>query len=693
MAVTTKTYCSAATGFLVGIDYDDVAHSIVSYDPAISGCSGGVVAGTEIYSHVDGGSTWSLRVQNSAPYAYVVEIPIVSCTVSIDSIDVVNSTTDESANGSITINATGSGDLEYSINNGATYQSSNLFENLTPGSYNVKVKNVYAHTACYDSDVAVVGFTTLVCDLTLGAINTTAAPGATLTIVTVNTAKPYAVEYRLDAGAWQDSPVFTGLAAGTYNVQVRFKLYTGCSDARNVDVSAAACDIQLLAAEVTHETERYANNGTITIYGTSADTISYSIDDGDSYQAENLFEGLAPGEYVVRIKNTVAGCEASVIVTVLRYKRPLLNFPQTNAHRVVILSGPVADLGKQNMDNKLFNTMRFIGVDLNCYNQKFAASQPSKIQFRSSYTNNVVKLYTATGVLTDTLTPVKQGYYLAIEDIRVANFTDAGSGKTQIWFSDGMPNIYEVGQPISVIDEPLLNGDYVIEEMRAGTGDAEGAIVLIIDKVYTDPTITANVVAVYDIEAYDVYEVLIDWPAYAVGNYYLRFEGSDTQLEAYTAQTEPVELVESTDGLIVLTYYNYDNAFNIDYITGIRFTLLVEGELLPDNPGGEREEMDNSQRRPLVLREYVTRIMNMIVEEVPPYLAEKIALALAHDVKYLDGIEYGKSSDVVVEYPDPYDPFANVTAKLRKSDFLSENQDDDVGDRGIFDASFDETFE
>jgi hypothetical protein len=190
-------------------------------------------------------------------------------------VSVVNSATDISNDGSITITAVGSGGKLYSINNGASYQSSNVFNSLAPGAYAIKVKNTFGATTCTDTAVGNVGFTALVCDLTLGTINTTAGPGGTLTVVTVNTTKPFAVEYRLDAGAWGDSPVFAGLAVGTYNVQVRFKLYTGCGDARYVDITAFVCDIQLLAAEVTHETERYGNNGSITIYATSAETISY----------------------------------------------------------------------------------------------------------------------------------------------------------------------------------------------------------------------------------------------------------------------------------------------------------------------------------------------------------------------------------------------------------------------------------
>src|SRR5204863_374570 len=42
--------------------------------------------------------------------------------------------------GTIVVNATGSGTLEYSIDGGTTWQTSNTFPGLTPGNYNISVR-------------------------------------------------------------------------------------------------------------------------------------------------------------------------------------------------------------------------------------------------------------------------------------------------------------------------------------------------------------------------------------------------------------------------------------------------------------------------------------------------------------------------------------------------------------------------
>jgi len=680
MAIQNLTYCNAALNQNVTAQYNDVTHALVGSSVNFNPCSGGLTAGTQIYSHIDGGDTWSVRVQNYAPYAFVVRIPIVPpCSVTFGSAAVGDSTTDEAADGSIVITASGSGTLTYSKNDGQSYQSSPTFTGLAPGTYNLKVKCVAGDgSICYATGTAVVGFTTLVCDLELGTINTTASPGGTIVVLTVNTVKPYAIEYRLDAGAWQDSPEFTGLAAGTYNVQARFKLYTGCGDSRNVDVSATPCDIILQTVVTTDETALFAEDGTITIFADSADTIEYSIDDGGSYQAGNEFTGLTPGDYIVRVKNTLAGCEASMVATVERYKAPYIEFPQTNPHRVVLLTGPTVVEGRQNMDNTLFNAMRYFGQDPGCYDQKWLDQKISRTQFRSSYEAHTAKVYTDANVLEDTLTPVKKTSYIGKTDSRTANFSDAGANEVQIWFTEGLPSFYQIGQPIVVTGLAAVNGNYTIKDIRVGVLAAVGNIVLIIDKIYTPGTdpVTATIAVVYDVEPWDVWELAIDWLAYGAGKYYITFEGTDDQFASFTARTEPVEVVEDDSDLVSIEFYNLDNAYKIDYSTGIEFLMYAEGEVLPDKPGGEREQMEDSRRKPLLLREHVTRIVRIEIEGVPPYLGEKIKLALGHDVVIINGVEYQKADDAELEYPDPHDPFCNVICRLRQVDFMTENSHD-----------------
>lgn len=72
-----------------------------------------------------------------------------------------------------------------------------------------------------------------------------------------------------------------------------------------------------------------SNNGTITIAEPRGDTISYKLNNG-SYQSSWYFTNLAPGNYVVTIKNQ-KGCTDTAQLSILNYG------PKYNAVKEVII--------------------------------------------------------------------------------------------------------------------------------------------------------------------------------------------------------------------------------------------------------------------------------------------------------------------------------------------------------------------
>ncbi|MBM3416785.1 MAG: hypothetical protein FJY20_10160 [Bacteroidetes bacterium] len=60
-----------------------------------------------------------------------------------------------------------------------------------------------------------------------------------------------------------------------------------------------------------------SNNGSITINAPRGDTIQYKLGSG-AYQSSNLFTGLAPGNYVVTVKNQ-KNCTDTAQITILNY--------------------------------------------------------------------------------------------------------------------------------------------------------------------------------------------------------------------------------------------------------------------------------------------------------------------------------------------------------------------------------------
>ncbi len=60
-----------------------------------------------------------------------------------------------------------------------------------------------------------------------------------------------------------------------------------------------------------------ANNGSITILFPVGDTFTYKINSG-SYQSSNIFSNLAPGNYVITVKNQ-KGCTDTAQISILNY--------------------------------------------------------------------------------------------------------------------------------------------------------------------------------------------------------------------------------------------------------------------------------------------------------------------------------------------------------------------------------------
>lgn len=136
--------------------------------------------------------------------AYVIRVVYGSCnnpnieTTFTDTVFVKKSTftatalkTDATcdANGSITVNATGgTAPYEYSIN-GTTWQASNQFNNLAPGSYTVIARQTTAPTNCPTSIPQTIGLTG---SITVNAgLDTTICSGASFTRTIVSTATSY----------------------------------------------------------------------------------------------------------------------------------------------------------------------------------------------------------------------------------------------------------------------------------------------------------------------------------------------------------------------------------------------------------------------------------------------------------------------------------------------------------------------
>ncbi len=133
--------------------------------------------------------------------------------------DSLNPSCNAGSNGVISVKAIGgTAPLQYSIDNGMSYQTDTLFTNLAAGTYTVIVQD---GNGCFDSvhyhltEPAEIDFTSVVLedvscfDGSNGSISVTAGGGQA------------PLSYALDGGAFQASGDFQGLSAGNYFITVR----------------------------------------------------------------------------------------------------------------------------------------------------------------------------------------------------------------------------------------------------------------------------------------------------------------------------------------------------------------------------------------------------------------------------------------------------------------------------------------
>ena len=299
--------------------------------------------GTYEYS-INGGGSWqasgsftalgpgsyNVRIRDAAHTGCVIvlnnSLAITQPAVLNAVVTPTNVTCNGANDGIITITSPtgGYGTYQYSINGGAGWQGAGLFNGLTPGTYDVRIRDA-ANTAC---EITLNSSLTITEPAVLSAIvssvNITCFGANNGSISVTSPVGGYGTyDYSRDGGAtWQATGTFTNLLPGSYNVQIRDRAHIACVIILNpalVITQPAVLSGTVASANVTCFG---ASNGTITItnplggYG----TYQYSVNGGTTWQGSGTFTGLAPSTYNVRIRDAAnIACEivlnAAVVIT------------------------------------------------------------------------------------------------------------------------------------------------------------------------------------------------------------------------------------------------------------------------------------------------------------------------------------------------------------------------------------------
>ncbi|MDR2962920.1 MAG: T9SS type A sorting domain-containing protein [Bacteroidales bacterium] len=215
-------------------------------------------------------------------------------------------------NGSVEIAGIyGTAPYQYAINGGA-FQDSGLFENLAPGQYLLTVKD--AENATHSIYVVISeGDVSDLSGIILSKIDSSpdSATGA-VDVMGINGMAPY--EYSIDSGVtFQSSGLFENLAAGDYVIIIRDAL----GDTFDLRVRINTIGDTELQGEIVNQENSDQNvpNGMVEVVGVNGTApYQYAIN-GGAFQNSGLFENLAPGNYVVTVKDA-SGKTVDVPVTI-----------------------------------------------------------------------------------------------------------------------------------------------------------------------------------------------------------------------------------------------------------------------------------------------------------------------------------------------------------------------------------------
>lgn len=203
-------------------------------------------------------------------------------------------------NGEVTLTgANGLGSFEYSMDNGATYQSADTFTGLCPGDHYFVIRDSIGCTVNDTATVVEINPPTIAFNDT----TSTDCGGATgdISVNTQSGTAPF--QFGLVGGTLQADSTITGLAVGTYDVVLVDAF--GCSDTLFgvfVDSTNIPDITNVLAVDVDCNS---ANNGTVDITGNHITNFSIN---GGAFQQTGSFTGLAPGNYSVLVENDF-GCQ------------------------------------------------------------------------------------------------------------------------------------------------------------------------------------------------------------------------------------------------------------------------------------------------------------------------------------------------------------------------------------------------
>ncbi|RPD98841.1 hypothetical protein EGM88_06540 [Aureibaculum marinum] len=366
--------------------------------------------------------TYSARVTNADGCFDVQEFTIAEPTLleaSNSVLDNIMPCNGNALSGRIEVTGTGgTPPYQYSINNGASYQESNIFEVTTEGNHTITVKDA---NGCTTTTVANIDFDEEI-EYTVEKQDVLCYGGSDGSI-TINVSQNTAgntLSYSIDGGnTFQSSSSFTGLSSGDYQIIIRkVKGVNTCETTESVSLN------QLTYLEFTADAgfkcEGSENQIIANVATEYQNEVEYSLD-GGPYQSSNIFEDVSNGEHTVRVRNTTTGCTDEPVTVYVEAYTPV-SFDIENTDSLVEYVVNARNGEPEYQYAMLKNTDKFTSPEVN--DSDFGSLNTFSVSGAGFYTFYVKD---NKGCIVSEIIEVK--------DIEIPNFfTPDGNGINDTWY-------------------------------------------------------------------------------------------------------------------------------------------------------------------------------------------------------------------------------------------------------------------
>jgi hypothetical protein len=298
-AIVTTPTGSGLTYSIDGVDYSNTTGQFSNLVPntyivTVKNASGCTSAGTTFIIHPP--------VQTP-----IVTITQPTCTVATGTIQVTTPSTG----------------VVYSFDNGATYQTVDSLSGLAIGTYQIIAKDA-TQSCLSDTTLA-----TINPQPTIPSVPTLATTQPTCTLATgtiLITSATTGETYSFDNGAtYQAADSLSGLVAGVYTMIVQNST-SGCVSIANMTtINAQPLPPSVPTTSVSQPTCTVAT-GTITITN-PASGVTYSFDNGTTYQTTLISSALPSGTYQIVAKDTLSTCVSSANSTTVNPQPAVVSTP------------------------------------------------------------------------------------------------------------------------------------------------------------------------------------------------------------------------------------------------------------------------------------------------------------------------------------------------------------------------------